>query len=189
MCCPLLTPCEKIIRKTRENLQIRPDEILIDKSSNQASRDVLRGVFRGTMPVAIKYSTTTGGTSVLNEIEILKELDHRSIVRLVGTCISTGYSANVFMCVEDIANCSLRDFLLNQHVDVRLQKCNILKISQQVCAAMSYLVKKFIIHRDICTRNVFIGSCYFVKLGNFSYAKHLDLNNQYLIKSSVKEGF
>jgi serine/threonine protein kinase len=189
LCCPLLTPCEKIIKKPKEDIEIKSDEILIDKTSaaSNSYNDILKGVLKGTIHVAIKYAKyAQAERTLLNEIEIMKEIDHKNIVRLMGTCIS--YPVNVFVCMESMANCSLKNLVLSQSATCPIDKYNLMKVTQQLCAAMSYLIKKFIIHRDLCCKNVFIGTCFFVKLGNFTFAKHLDLNNQYLIKSDVKEG-
>lgn len=114
----------------------------------------------------------------------MKEIDHKHIIKLLGTCVC--YSNNVFVCMENLANKDLRTYLLAEKPII--EKHELLKMTRQMCSAIMYLAKKYIIHRDLCCKNVFIGSHNFLKLGNFGLAKHLDLNNQFLIKSDINEG-
>lgn len=121
---------------------------------------------------------------LLNEIEIMRDIDHKHIIKLLGTCVC--YSNNVFVCTEDLANTDLKSYLCAQ--TSRIDKVTLIAIANQVCSALFYLARKYIVHRDVAAKNVFLGRNNFVKLGNFGLARHLDLNNQFIVKSNVKEG-
>lgn len=139
------------------------------------------------MSVVIKFSKYAEAGKLLNEIEIMRDIEHKHIVKLLGTCVC--YSNNVFVCAENFATLDLKTYLrANDRAAAQVDKEMLLSIAHQLCSALCYLAKKYVVHRDIECKNVFIGSQSFVKLGNFSLARHLDLNNQYIIKSDIKEG-
>lgn len=137
------------------------------------------------MSVVIKFSKYSEAGKLLNEIEIMRDIEHKHIVKLLGTCVC--YSNNVFVCTENFATLDLKTYLKSKEMPY-VDKEMLLSIAHQLCSALCYLAKKYVVHRDIECKNVFIGSQSFVKLGNFSLARHLDLNNQFIIKSDIKEG-
>lgn len=128
---------------------------------------------------------------LLNEIEIMRDIDHKHIIKLLGTCVC--YSNNVFVCMESMASMDLKTYLamtttpsITRHSSI--DKEMLVSVAHQICSALCYLAKKYVVHRDLACKNVFVGSENFVKLGNFGLARHLDLNNQFIIKSDIQEG-
>lgn len=119
----------------------------------------------------------------MNEIEILKRVDNKNVIRLIGTSVSFPH---VLACLENMAFDDIETYL---RANNKMNKQIIVKISKQICSAMIYLIGKYIIHRDLRSRNIFIGYNNFVKLSNFGLARNLDLNYQYIANCGSKEGF
>lgn len=204
LCSPLLTPCEKLTKRSREDIEIDANQILIEKSSDKSIFNGTLvekyykidqklvdfnffsiGLLKGSIRVVIKFAKYSMADKLLNEIELMREIEHKHIIKLLGTCVC--YSNNVFVCMENMASRDLKSYLIDQEWK-RIEKRTLLGISGQLCSALLYLARKYIIHRDLACKNVFIGHRHFVKLGNFGFARHLDLNNQYIIKSNINEG-
>lgn len=201
-------------RARDEDIEVDAEQILIEKSNATTSSPdnarlnkatILTGVLKGKFPVAIKFAKYSQAEQLLNEIEMMRDIEHKHIVKLLGTCVC--YSNNVFVCMESFATLDLKTFILSQSKSTaqstsffhqQVDKEMLLSIAHQICSSLCYLAKKYVVHRDLACRNVFVvanasttskseSSC-FVKLGNFGLARHLDLNNQFIIKSDVKEG-
>lgn len=212
-------------RARDEDIEVDAEQILIEKSNaattttttsspessrlNHNKTTILTGVLKGKFPVAIKFAKYSQAEQLLNEIEMMRDIEHKHVVKLLGTCVC--YSNNVFVCMESFATLDLRTFIRSQQArsksttqptsffhQQQVDKEMLLSMAHQICASLCYLAKKYVVHRDLACRNVFVvpnasttskseSSC-FVKLGNFGLARHLDLNNQFIIKSDVKEG-
>ncbi len=121
--------------------------------------------------------------TMLNEIDIMGQMDNRNILKMLAFSFNI-YSETNFIIYEHM-NTNLID-LLNRNEVNSIQI--VVKIAKQISAALVYLSKRYIIHRDLCAKNVFSTNDFIVKLGNFNLAKKLDVNNEYKIKSDIKEG-
>lgn len=129
----------------------------------------------------IKFSKYFSSKKLNNEIDFLKKIDNKNVIRIIGVSTSFPYTV---ACFENFPMNNLQSHLQSK----KLNKLNIVKISSQLCSALIYLTDNSIIHRDIRTKNVLIFRDYFVKLANFGFAKELDLNKQYIVEC-VPEGY
>lgn len=128
----------------------------------------------------VKLSKYCSSKNLLNEVEFLKKIDSKNVIRLVGASINFPFA---LACFESFP---FND--LESHLKIhKLNKYNIVKIASQLSSAMIYLIDNSIIHRNIRAKNVFICKNYFVKLANFGFARQLDLNKQ-LIVECIPEG-
>jgi serine/threonine protein kinase len=121
--------------------------------------------------------------TLLNEIDIMRQLDHKHILKMLAFSFNI-YSEINFIIYEHM-NTNLIDLIKKNEIN-SIQ--SVVKIARQLTLALVYLSKKYIVHRDIRAKNIFVNNNLIVKLGNFNFAKKLDINNEYKIKSDIKEG-
>uniref|UniRef100_A0A672H5T4 Tyrosine-protein kinase n=1 Tax=Salarias fasciatus TaxID=181472 RepID=A0A672H5T4_SALFA len=103
----------------------------------------------------------------IEEIKILKLLDHGNIVKYKGCCTELGESAALIM--EYLPLGSLQEYLPKRKVG--LPRC--LMFAQQICQGMDYLHTKRYVHRDLAARNVLVENDRLVKIGDFGLTKYI----------------
>ncbi|CAF0702824.1 unnamed protein product [Brachionus calyciflorus] len=177
----LTKPCEKIIKRPVDNFDLTLNDVLVDDSRiNPKFCEPFKGYLKNETEVLLKLTKYCTSKRLLNEIEFLKKLDNRNVIKLIGASVTFPF---VFGCLE---NMPFND--LETHIKTnKINKFIIVKIAKQICSAMIYLLDNFIIHRNIRARNILIGNNYFVKLANFCFAQHLDLNRQHIVDAPPKE--
>lgn len=111
-----------------------------------------------TKLVALKmlHSTEDGGSAMLSEIEIMRSIDHPSIVKIYGACMEP-----TCLILQIINGGSLHEILhcSSAAADVRLEETQAVCIARDVASAMTYLHElkpKKIIHRDLKPQNILI---------------------------------
>lgn len=111
-----------------------------------------------TKLVALKmlHSTEDGGSAMLSEIEIMRSIDHPSIVKIYGACMEP-----TCLILQIINGGSLHEILhcSSAAADVRLDESQAVRIARDVASAMTYLHElkpKKIIHRDLKPQNILI---------------------------------
>ena len=120
--------------------------------------------------------------SWLNEIDILKQVEHKNILRMLAISVNVQKQNGLFCC--EFMQTDLETVYKNNQIK---SIKTIVKLARQISLAMVYLNKKYIIHRDIRCKNVFTNEHFFVKLANFGLSKNLDSNGEYKIKSDIQE--
>ncbi|XP_068605904.1 non-receptor tyrosine-protein kinase TYK2 [Brachionichthys hirsutus] len=120
--------------------------------------------------VAVKALIQENGNveSWIKEIEILKSLYHRNIVKYKGCCPDLGGQV-VQLIMEYFPLGSLREYLPSRKLGV--PQC--LLFAQQICQGMEYLHSKRYIHRDLAARNVLVENEGLVKIGDFGLTKYI----------------
>ena len=111
----------------------------------------------------------------LREANILGRIDCPSIVRFLGLCIDPGHYAIV---MEHVQYGDLEKMLLSTDVLQRIQfSHHRIRIAQEIAKGMNYLhsLQPPIIHRDLKTANVLVGSGYCCKVRyNLSLCINID---------------
>jgi serine/threonine-protein kinase len=126
-------------------------------------------------PVAIKVmipgtgSSQTAQARFQREAEILKQLRHPNIVRLIAV---GRFNKSQFYAMEFIEGESLDRRLIRRG---RLSWEEIVELGQQLCAALQYAHDQGIIHRDLKPSNLMALDDGTVKLTDFGIAKDMDL--------------
>ncbi|XP_068194062.1 non-receptor tyrosine-protein kinase TYK2 [Antennarius striatus] len=120
--------------------------------------------------VAVKALKQENGNveSWMKEIEILKSLYHRNIVKYKGCCPELGGQV-VQLIMEYFPLGSLQKYLPNR----KLGMPQYLLFAQQICQGMEYLHSKRYIHRDLAARNVLVENEGLVKIGDFGLTKYI----------------
>lgn len=152
------------------------DRFIIEK---EIGAGAMGTVFRATdtksgEKVAFKFISTGLDTSPKamarfeREMAILKTLHHPNIVQLKATGT---YRSKPFYAMEYIDGESLEDMLQRRG---RLDWEEVVRLGQQVCAALYHAHDRGIIHRDLKPANIMITKDGTLKLTDFGIAKGLD---------------
>uniref|UniRef100_A0A452S216 Tyrosine-protein kinase n=1 Tax=Ursus americanus TaxID=9643 RepID=A0A452S216_URSAM len=108
------------------------------------------------------------------EIDILRTLYHKHIVKYRGCCEDPG-EKSVQLVMEYVPLGSLRDYLPRHSVGL----AQLLLFAQQICEGMAYLHGQHYVHRDLAARNVLLDNDRLVKLGDFGLTKAVPEGHEY----------
>ena len=116
--------------------------------------EVFKGILDDGTPIAVKRAkpgNTKGIDQILNEVRILCQVNHRSLVRLLGCCVELHQPLLIY---EYIPNGTLFDHLHGTHSSkpVPLSWYRRLTIAHQIAEGLAYLhtyAIPRIYHRDI----------------------------------------
>lgn len=104
----------------------------------------------------------------MKEIETLKSLCHRNIVKYKGCCTELGGQL-VQLVMEYVRLGSLHKYVRER----KLSMPHCLLFAQQICQGMAYLHSKRYVHRDLAARNVLVENDKLVKIGDFGLTKYI----------------
>ncbi|KAK9668738.1 hypothetical protein RND81_13G082600 [Saponaria officinalis] len=204
----------RIKRQTRERLVKDRQQILnanntsgrsaklfsgkdIKRATNNFSKDIVLAsggfgeVYKGklddgTLMAAkrAKPGNTKGTNQVLNEVRVLSQVNHRSLVRLLGCCVELEEPVLVY---EYISNGTLREHLHGGHSKdferPRLTWNQRLVIAQQMADGLAYLhfsAVPLIFHRDIKTTNILLEEKLDVKISDFGISRLVDTEETHM---------
>ncbi|KAM8888522.1 tyrosine-protein kinase ZAP-70 [Synchiropus picturatus] len=161
---------------------IQRDQLLIDEvelgSGNFGC--VKKGVYmanEGHKDVAIKVLKNDNENMVkeemMREAEIMYQLSHPFIVRMLGLC----KSECLMLVMEMAAAGPLHKFLSANKDTVSVE--NIVTLLHQVSMGMKYLEENHFVHRDLAARNVLLVNQQFAKISDFGLSKALGADDSY----------
>ncbi|KAK4299220.1 hypothetical protein Pmani_028482 [Petrolisthes manimaculis] len=152
-------------------------------------------VYRGLMAdaqgrqetVAIKRLKPDGETAgqisakideLKREVNIMKELRHPNIVRLLGLVESDDDGGFMCMVMEYLPMGSLKEYLKTRtdHITDTL----LLKFALDIAEGMDYLEQRRVIHRDLAARNILVAGSQTVKITDFGLAQTPNRGNYYI---------
>ncbi|RLM66738.1 serine/threonine-protein kinase STY8-like isoform X1 [Panicum miliaceum] len=150
------------------------DRILLqirEKIASGSSGDLFRGTYHG-MDVAIKFLRAehvndSSKVEFLQEIMILKSVNHDNVVRFYGACTK---QRKYVIVTEYMPGGNLYDFLHEQKNNLDLTM--VLRIAIGISKGMDYLHQNNIVHRDLKTANLLMGSDHVVKIADFGVSRH-----------------
>lgn len=168
-----------------EPLQLDKSDITLDIKIGEGYYGV---VYRGEMKdpwgrvetVAIKTLKAAGQIEDhMREINIMKKLDHKNVVKLCGLCEGDG--EELYMIMEYLKEGSLKAYILRctDHITDR----HLLKFALDIAEGMDYLEQKRIIHRDLAARNVLVADENTVKITDFGLAQQPNKGNYYICQT------
>ncbi|KAK8334279.1 hypothetical protein V6Z11_A10G264300 [Gossypium hirsutum] len=166
----------------------------IKKATNNFSKDRILGaggygeVYKGILddgtPVAVKCAklgNTKGTDQVLNEVRILCQVNHRSLVGLLGCCVELDQPIMVY---EFIENGNLLDHLQSPNINDRgllTWTCR-LQIARDTAEGLAYLhfsAVPPIYHRDVKSSNILLDVKHNAKVSDFGLSRlaHTDMSH------------
>nr|XP_057907017.1 protein-tyrosine kinase 2-beta-like isoform X2 [Doryrhamphus excisus] len=113
----------------------------------------------------------------LSEADLMKNLDHPYIVRLIGVIEVNP----IWIVMELYEHGELGKYLMEQKYI--LTTATLILYCLQICKALAYLEGLNMVHRDIAVRNILVASPDCVKLGDFGLSRYIDDQEYY--KASV----
>ncbi|KAK8671787.1 hypothetical protein V6N13_038372 [Hibiscus sabdariffa] len=166
----------------------------IKKATNNFSRDrilgaggygeVYKGILEDGTVVAVKCAklgNTKGTDQVLNEVRILCQVNHRSLVGLLGCCVELEQPIMVY---EFIENGNLLDHLQSPNTSDRAQLTwtRRLQIARDTAEGLAYLhfsAVPPIYHRDVKSSNILLDAKLNGKVSDFGLSRlaHTDMSH------------
>jgi len=136
--------------------------------------EVYKGILKDGTVVAVKTAKVgniKGIEQVLNEVRILSQVNHRSLVRLTGCCVDTEEPLLVY---EYIPNGTLFDHLHTTSREIFLDWTTRLNIALQTAEALAYLHSAAfppIYHRDVKSTNILLDDKLNAKVSDFGLSR------------------
>ncbi|XP_052201278.1 serine/threonine-protein kinase STY46-like isoform X2 [Diospyros lotus] len=167
------TAVEKAVEAPRKSNDWEIDRRLLkmgDRIASGSCGDLYRGIYLG-QDVAVKVLRSEHLSDALEdefaqEVSILREVQHRNVVRFVGACTK---SPHLCIVTEYMPRGSLYEYLHKNRIVLKLPQ--LLKFAVDVCKGMEYLHQNNIIHRDLKTANLLMDNDNVVKVADFGVAR------------------
>ncbi|XP_072971598.1 wall-associated receptor kinase 3-like [Typha angustifolia] len=131
---------------------------------------VYKGILDNNKEVAIKRSKVVDESQrdeFVNEIIILSQINHKSVVRLLGCCLEVDIPMLVY---EFIPNGTLFDFLHGKNRASHIPLDTRLEVAVDSAEALAYLhssASRSILHGDVKSLNILIDANYKAKVSDF----------------------
>ncbi|KAL0451112.1 UNVERIFIED_CONTAM: Wall-associated receptor kinase-like 20 [Sesamum latifolium] len=145
--------------------------------------EVFKGILDDGTAIAVKRAkpgNAKGTAQVLNEVRILCQVNHRSLVRLLGCCVELEQPLLIY---EFVANGTLFDHLHRSDMRKRspLSWLRRLLIAHQTADGLAYLHSSAvppIYHRDVKTSNILLDENLDAKVSDFGLSRLVELSEQ-----------
>lgn len=96
------------------------------------------------------YAEKKGKAALINEIEVMRKLNHKHLVKIFGV-YETDHS--IYIVIELVDGGLLSDRMLKKH---RFSLLEIKMIMKSILEGLEAMHKKYIMHRDIKPENILI---------------------------------
>ncbi|CAD8187419.1 unnamed protein product [Paramecium pentaurelia] len=161
--------------------KVGPYSLIREIGSGSFAR-VFRGKIDGRQEdVAIKMISkqnvrNESMSMIEKEIEILRQLDHPNIIKLIDFKRTQNHYYLVFEYCE---NGDLDAYIRKYSPNGKLPEEEVRRIVQQLALALQQMYKLRIVHRDLKLANILVSKNFQIKLADFGFAKYME-DDQYL---------
>ena len=121
-----------------------------------------------------KFTKESYKNKIMNEINLMKNLKHFSVVKLLDTIETEKY---ILLIMENVLGGDLLTFIKKRN---KLQEKTAKFIFKQLLQSIKYIHSKNIVHRDIKLDNILIDLNNNIKLCDFGVGKYISNNNEIL---------
>lgn len=128
---------------------------------------------------------TSAKPSLLNEIEIMRGLDHDNIIKLYEVYET---DKSIYLVLELIQGKSLYDVLKRPNFRKDVTLTQIINMTRSLLDALAYLASKGIMHRDLKPDNILLERGEKVKIVDFGLATFIKVPN-YIFKKCGTPGY
>ena len=153
--------------ESSQNVEIDRGQIQLKKKLGAGQLgEVWEGTWKGALPVAVrafKPGILISTAKLLEEVMLMRKLDHPKLVHVYGVCIK---EEPVYLVME-LMKQNLLDYLRGDGRALKLPQ--LIDIAAQVAAGMAYLEKEGYTHGNLTARNILVGEngVYNCKLGDY----------------------
>ncbi|CAJ1962726.1 unnamed protein product [Sphenostylis stenocarpa] len=134
----------------------------------------------GTIIAVKKFKVQGKIEEFINEFVILSQINHRNVVKLLGSCLETEIPLLVY---EFIPNGNLFEYLHEQNEDLPMTWDMRLRIATEVAGALFYLhsaASQPIYHKDIKSTNILLDEKYRAKVADFGTSRMISIDVTHL---------
>ena len=121
-----------------------------------------------------KFTKENQKKKIMNEINLMKNLNHFSVVKLLDTVETEKY---ILLIMENVLGGDLLSFIKKRN---KLQEKTAKFIFKQLLQSIKYIHSKNIVHRDIKLDNILIDLNNNIKLCDFGVGKYISNYNEIL---------
>jgi len=123
--------------------------------------------------------------SMLNEIDIMRALDHENVIKLYEVHET---EKSIYLVLELIQGKSLQDVLKRSTFKEEYNEVKVINMIRSILDALAYLASKGIMHRDLKPDNILIDKDGKVKIADFGLATFVDVP-EYIFKKCGTPGY
>jgi len=145
---------------------------------------VYRGTWNG-LDVALKTLQVADVKQFLQEMNLMKRMNHGNIVRFYG--VSAPINSIQYIVTEFCEGGDLRNVLIENSDGISVSELTSMALN--IATGMTYLHNAQIVHRDLATRNVLVvyqgkSASYYCKVADFGMSRKID--NYYDAKGATQ---
>jgi serine/threonine protein kinase len=157
-------------------------KVYLVKSSSNNERYAVKAFTKDNL---IAKNKSNAKAVLLNEINILKALNHDNIIKLYEVHESEN---SIYLVMELIQGNSLQDILQRNSLRKEYSDAQFIKMARDILDSLAYIASKGIMHRDLKPSNILVEKGGKIKIVDFGLATYIDLP-EYIFRKCGTPGY